>query len=253
MSEPRSHKNKPLRYRLPPAESQIAIAFLAALLGLSTILLGDFFFSTSLMLVVLFAAIVWAKRAWAFYLLFGTLIYLKHVAEPPHFILRYRGLDFGDVVTALTLMLFCAACFRYLQTAKILDALYPNIKPGRKQPAEVPREFPSLIGGRWWAIPLSVILACILIGLFPFTWRSPTPGITPIASRLIFLTLTLFFAWFVCRSLLSIFIRWNIKPDQADVYSRSLVAKEFWREAYDIEKRRVKQRTKETSDSPQDL
>jgi len=237
-------------FRIPPAQAQVAMITVAGLLGWSAVYFERYNLLPLLMMMALFVGGIWAKRAWAIYLLLGTLIYLKYFAMVPEFNFRVRGLRNSDPVTALVLMIFAAACFRFLQTAKFLDAFYPNTKLGEKPPPETKFEFPSLLGGRWWAIPLSVFLSLVLLRICSSGSSLPNvPGIRPQAARLIFLTLFLFFAWFVCRALLGILNRWRMKPSQADVYCRSLVAKEFWKDSYSIEKRYVKLQAKQQTKS----
>ena len=175
----------------------------------------------------------------------GTLVCLKYSVEPGGIRFGLQDLRLSDTTDALILIALAAASFRFLESARFLDTFYPDALRGKKPNSNFKFEFPSLFGGRWWMIPVAVILAVVLLGFFPFGGRPMGQiGIRPIAERLIFLTLVLFFAWYVCRAVIGTIVRWRMKPHQADVHCRSLIASEFWKETYDIENRRAKKRAK---------
>ncbi len=232
------------RLRLSPVETQIAFALLAAVTGMVLLQFDRLGLSPLLMLTVLFVGGMWAKRNWAIWLLLGVIIYLKYFAG-------HINLQFGvqlrgqDVAVAMLIIVLAAACFRYLESARFLEAFYPNTKLREPPRHGIKFEFPSLLGGRWWVIPLAVIVSVYLLHLTfngevlrQFRFR-------PTASRVVFLILLLFFGWFVCRAGVGMIIRWRMKPEQADVQCRSFVAGELWKESFNIERYRVKDRKKE--------
>ncbi len=234
------------RLRLTPADAQVALGLGAALLGVCAVQFENFNLLHLLLMVVFFAAGILGKRAWAICFMFATFIFLKYFLVESHLKSEFYQLRFPDFQTALILILLAAACFRYLESSRFLQIHYPKVKLGEDPKSDMQFEFPSLLGGRWWAIPLAMFLASTLLSIFPF--EKPLFAqfeLKPLASRLVFLTLFLFFAWFVCRAVTGIFIRWRMESPQADVHCRSLIAKELWNDVYPIERRRAKNQSHE--------
>ena len=240
----RSNETKPFRFRLPPAESQIVLGIGAGLLLVCAVQFKSFGFFQMLLMMAFFAiGIIW-QRAWAIYLMLGTFIFLKYATDIPSINHASHRLRFGDLFLVLILILLTGACLKFLEIGRFSRSFYPDVKLSEKPQRGIRFEFPSLLGGRWWVIPLATLLASTLLVAFPFDTQPVSPvGIEPLASRLIFLTLFLFFGWFVCRALLGILIRWRMDARQADVHCRSLVAKELWKDVYGIEARREKGRS----------
>ena len=241
------------RFRLPPRETQLALGICATLLGICALQFETFSTMQLLMLFALFCVGFLRQQAWAIYLMFGTFIVLNYFFVAPYLNpysasipqlgesrLDLRNLRYPDIAATLIFILLAATSFRFLETSRFLKAFYPNAKLGSKPKSGIRFQFPSLLGGRWWAIPLAIFLASTLLAFFPFKSQSFAYAVSAEASRLIFLILFLFFAWFICRAAIGIFIRWGMKTEQADVHIRSLIAKEMWRETYPVEKRRAK-------------
>ena len=236
-----------LQFRLRPVESQVVFGLAAAIVGYFVVTGLDLNLGPLLLLMGLFVGGIWAERAWLVWLMLGVTIYLKYCLVPPGSRFGLRGLQFPDLFSALTVMLLIAICFRYLELARYINTFFPNSKLGQKPDGARKFEFPSLLGGRWWAIPLSIFLAMLLLGAFPFE-RTPFFAqfrIQPVASRLIFMTLFLFFTWFVGNSILGTFVRRKMKPRQADIQCRSFVAKELWKDTFSFERRRSRQIAKD--------
>ncbi len=244
MSNSTPDKTKPYRFRLPPPESQFVMGVGAVLLLVCAVQFKSFGLLPLLLMMAFLAFGIFMRRAWAIYLMLGTFVYLKYfvVLTGVHF--RSHQLRFGDLFLVLILILLTGACFRFLESSRFLRSFFPGAKLGEKPQPGTGFEFPSLLGGRWWAIPLAVLLASMLLTGFPHdTQPLRDVGIRPLPSRLIFLTLLLFFGWFVCRAFVGTLIRWRMEPRQADVHCRSLVAKELWKDACPIEARRAKGRS----------
>lgn len=234
------------RFRLPPVESQVAIGLAAGILGVCVVQFAECSIFQLLLMIAFFVIGIFAQRAWAIYIMLGTIVVLKYFLIHPSFKKQLARLNYSDVVFALILILFVAACFRFLQSGRFLQAFYPNAELGEKQEPGTRNEFPSLLGGRWWAIPLAVLLAATLLSVFHF--RVPffqEARINRLAARLIFFILNLFFGWFICRALVGLFIRRRMKTVQADVQCRSLIAKEMWKDVYAVEKRKAKIQSRE--------
>jgi len=246
MSNIEQNDTKRFRLRLPPVESQIALGFGAALLGLCAVQFQSFTLLHLFLMATLFAAGIWGKRVWAIHLMLATYITLKYFIGKSYLEFENLRLTPEDLLTSLVLTLLAAACFRHLETSRLLHAFYPNAELGKSTLGKKKYEFPSLLGGRWWAIPVAIISAWILLSVVPSEGQLFAQlRLKPLASRLIFLTLFLFFAWFVCRAVIGIFIRWRMDPSQADVQCRSLIAKELWKDVFSIEQRRAKIQSRE--------
>ena len=240
----KTEDTNPFRFRLPPAEAQIALGIGAALLMVCAVQFKNFGPYPMLVMIAFFTVGIFWQRAWAIYLMLATFIFLKYATDVPGLSSAMYRLRFGDVFLVLILILLAGACFRFLAFSRFLRSFYPDVKLAEKPQPKVGYEFPSLLGGRWWVIPLAVLLASTLLVAFPFdTQPMGTIRIKPPESRLIFLTLLLFFGWFICRALLGTLIRWRMEAHQADVHCRSLVAKELWKDVYPKEARREKGRS----------
>lgn len=237
--------NNRLQWRLNPMDARAVMGLVAALLGLFAIQFGNFNGFQLGLLVVFFAAGILGKRAWAIYLMLATFIGLKYFILEPNFNWRFYQLRFGDFILALVLILLVATCFRYLEFSRYLNAFYPDVKGG-KDALPQKLEFPSLLGGRWWVIPVAVCVATVMLSIFPAEKQLYAPlNLEARVSRLMFLTLFLFFSWFVCRSVIGTVIRWRMERSQAEVQCRSLIAKELWKDVYPIEHRRARDRARE--------
>lgn len=238
MSQVTQQEQQRRRLRIRPPEAQVIMSLFAALIGFFALRISDYGLGPVLVVMALFAIGLAANRAWAIWLAIGTLIWLKYSFN---FELDLTKLQISDVYVCLLLVLVSAASFRVLEAARFLDTWYPGLKLRRSIETRQ-FEFPSLLGGRWWVIPMAVILAVFLLGIFPFGQNAIASkvGIKPLAARVISLTLTLFFAWFICSSLVDMVVRWRMKPEQADVQCRSMVANELWKDVYNFERRRAK-------------
>jgi len=241
MSKPNPTESDQYRFRLPPVEAKIVLGLIAALLGVCALQFESFNLLPLLLMIVFFVAGLFAQRTWSIYLMLGTFIVLKYFFTDPYLKSELHTLKFPDVYLVLILVLLAAACFRFLESSRFIQAFYPNARLGEKAEPGNKFEFPSLLGGRWWAIPLAVMLAAMLLTALPKDMEFfARVGIKQFASRLISLVLFLFFGWLICRSAVGIFIRWRMDAVQADVQCRSLIAKEMWKDVYAIEKRKVK-------------
>jgi hypothetical protein len=241
MSESKNDARR-IRYRIPPAESQVAMMLIAALVGVWALPFDAFGAGPVLFLALLFVAGMWTKRVWLIWLLLASTTYLTYFSNMPYLGYRLHSIQLSDILKALILISFAAACFRVLEADRFVSTFFPTAKFGLRPKNGAIFEFPSLLGGRWWAIPLAVILASILVTI-PLGQPLRQLGIRTTTSRLIFLVLMLFFAWFVCRAIVGVFVRWRMKPEQADIQCRSLIASEFWKDTWAFEQRREKLKT----------
>ena len=240
-----SNSTKPepneIRFRLPPVESQIVLGVCAALLGMCAVQFESLSLLILVVLGVLFAIGMLKRQAWAIYVMLGMFLVLKYLLMADIFRGQLHRLRFPDLFFTLIVILLAAACFRFLESGRFLQTFYPNIEIGEKQKSGSRFQFPSLLGGRWWVIPLSIFLSAVLLAIFPARVQLFQDfRIRGEVSRLVFLTLFLFFGWFVCRAALGMFIRWRMDKRQADVHCRSLIAQELWRDTYSFAKRQKK-------------
>ena len=238
-------------FRLDPNLTLAILVFVAAVLGLMMLQLEMVSRVKFWLMVGLFVWMVWKRSSFALACLF--------LVPASILIVRFLFLgDFGfrsglnqidalDITFTFLLFGFAGACFRFLETRKYCLGVLSKFGLGRgvlqkrKLRGSLRKEFPSLLGGRWWLIPVSIVSAIMLLEFFPFDysvvqkyWVKPKP------MRLIFLIGTLFLVWFLVRSLFMLIMRWKMDVDQAGVHTRAMIAKEFWREHRAIESRRAK-------------
>ena len=101
----------------------------------------------------------------------------------------------------------------------------------------------QLIRRQWYNSVVAIFAAYWLLWSIPVTkqwtqeyWLDPTGG------RFIFLGLALFFGWFICRAVFSMWDWFCLTPKQADVAMRSWANREFWSPMASVERRRSKLR-----------
>ena len=225
---------------MSPRETLVTLGVAAGVFGLWMIQFENLNVLSLTIVVVFFLMGIPLKAAWAIYLLFATLVFLKFVLTPQF---SQTGINEFDLMFTLVAMGFAGFCFRYLELWKYVRAFYPSVGSSSNSNSDSGYSFPSLLGGRWWLIPLAVLAAMVLLWAIPYDPSSNRRyWITPLGARLIFLTCFLFFFWFVCRSTIAFAMRWQMDPEQADIQVRSLIADEFWSEQIPMEARRAKLR-----------
>jgi hypothetical protein len=233
-------------FRLGPRESLAAFGIAAGMLGLWMIQFENVLWFGLASIVLLFSITIWFQRGWAVYLLFANLLILKFIDVSSHPRSQLSVVDGWDVLFTVVAISFAGCCFRYLELSRYIRAFYPDLRTSAEASEDRGFQFPSLVGGRWWLIPIAIGLAALLLVAFPNDPESVRRyWITPTGARMIFLGFFLFFSWFVCRSIVSIAIRKKMDPDQASIRVRSMIANEFWREQLPIETVRAKLRRRE--------
>lgn len=161
-----------------------------------------------------------------------------------------------DLLQTILVFLILVAGFRYAELKKYaaafnIDKVYSKstIRTERPSGFGLMREFVR----RHWAFSVIAILGSFLILLYlpPDDsylykyWLQPKPG------RLIILSLMLFFAWFLCRTIFGLLDWIALTPQQADVAFRSWYNLEMWSEMAGVERRRRKfQMPEDTDDRP---
>lgn len=229
-------------FRVGPHESLVTLGIAAGIFGLWMIQFENLDIIALTIVVVFFLMGIPLQAGFAIYLLIATVLILKFVLAP-HNSIQLASVGWIDLLYALVVMTFAGLCFRYLELSKYIRTYYPAAGKSRADHQKTKYRFPSLLGGRWWLIPIAVMAATVLLEVIPHDTSSTRRyWITPTGTRLIFLTFFLFFFWFVCRSVLGFAMRWRMEPEQADVQVRSMIANEFWNEQIPIEARRLKYR-----------
>jgi len=233
-------------FRLAPRDTLTVLVLIASILGLSIIRYENVSRLLFILIVICFAFMVWKRSAVALACLFVVLGWLK-ISES--FKNSFWSLDQfdvlgkSDIIFTILVLTFAAASFRFLETGKYSFGVLSKFGwgGGGSSSRKTGREFPSLLGGRWWLILIAIAAAFFLLEVFPVDrlavrkyWIRPKP------MRLIFLVGVLFLFWFVIRSFFMLVMRWKMDQDQASVHIRSEFAKEFWREHRAIETRRAK-------------
>ena len=233
-------------FRLSPRDTLAVLVLVASVLGLVMIQYENVSRLPLLLMIVFFAWMVWKRSALALSCLFAVLGWVKFsdsFRNSYWFLDQLDVLGSSDIIFTILVLAFAAASFRFMETRKYCLGVLSKFGwgGGASSSKKTGREFPSLLGGRWWLIPVAVGAAFILLEFFPVDrlavrkyWIRPKP------MRLIFLIGVLFLVWFVIRSLFMLIMRWKMDQDQAGVHIRSVFAKEFWREHRAIEARRAK-------------
>ncbi|MFT5303401.1 MAG: hypothetical protein ACI814_004220 [Mariniblastus sp.] len=234
-------------YRTDPRRSLFILIVSIVLVGLFLIQLEDLDWSPLLILSGFFVVGMVFQKSWSIYLSLAILFVVRFESQPRALGVQLIGME--DLVFTVVALLLAGLCFRYLELTKLMRVFHPAIRLSKINPDQKETQFPSLMGGRWWLMPIAVLTAYFVLQFFPHDPESAQKyWITSEGSRIIFLMYFLFFAWFVCRSLIRIVMRWNIAQPHAEIQARSLVAQEFWRERAGVEMRLVKLRQKNEPD-----
>ena len=165
-----------------------------------------------------------------------------------------RGIVFSTdihLVECAVLLVTLIASFRYIELRSYIRAFglgksYRRLKSANKQSRWLSVVLGNFIRRQWYH---SIIA---MVGAFAILWRFPADNyyrqefwMQPVAARLVFLLLGMFFVWFVCRAVISMWDWFLLTPRQADVAFRSWANREFWPDMAGVEKRRERLRLKD--------
>lgn len=230
-------------FRTYPRRSLLYLGLAAGLVGLAVIQFYPIDYILWFIAVAFLLMGIPLRAGWAIYILLALMFALRFMLPrygPGQ--LKYIGWD--DLQYALTVVGFAALSFRFLELSSFLQAYFPKRSlpdADERERRESSGQFPSMLGGRWWLVPLAIAAAVLLLEMIPHDFSSTRRlHITPAGSRMIMMTFVLFFCWFVSRSLLALAVRWRIQPEQAEIQVRSTIADEFWNDQVGIESRRRK-------------
>ena len=151
------------------------------------------------------------------------------------------------------ILLMLVASFRYIELRRY-SRTFDTRKPYRE--LEVPNKrrlstgiwvvLTQIVRRHWYNSVFAILGAFLLLRNFPESqalikqyWLQPSAG------RFIFLSLLLFFGWFIFRTMISIWDWFRLTPEQADVAIRSLANREFWSETAGVQKRKNKLKIKD--------
>ena len=169
--------------------------------------------------------------------------------------IRSSGSNFvfspGIHLTECILMLLTLiASFRYIELRNYQHAFglsdsYRQLKlpNNRKRPFWLTLMLGQFVRRQWYHSVIAMVVAFGLLRRLPVSdyWRNEF-WMQPVAARLIVLMLGLFFAWFICRAVLSMWDWFLLTPQQADVAFRSYANREFWGGMAGVERRRERLR-----------
>jgi len=260
-------------FRLPASHTLLLHAAVACLLGITLLLIDEQSRIPFVLMAIALGGMVWLRSGWSLICFFMILFTLKFI-EPMGWGHQFRqmtgALYPNDLVFVFVTMTFIGVSLRYFEINKYEVGFFSEfgwarlIKSigllGSTESMEASRirnqltstkfdrkvRFPSLFGGRWWLLFGAILLAWILLRVFPEDQGSiKAYWIKPRPMRMIFMFGALFLVWFTTRGLFALVMRLKMDPDQAGVQVRSVYAKEFWREHRGIEARRDKMKRKQ--------
>ena len=249
-------------FRLDRQNSLIFFGVLAGIFGLAMLQFDKIEAFPFWLMIFFFAMMIWLRSVWALTCVFVVLFTIKFFTDvelvdaasastiPKNifldefgvreavrygFVPKLRPTDWAFTFFAL---MFMGTSLRFLEIHKYNLGYFSEFGIGEGKFIEDRRRFPSLLGGRWWGIVLSIIIAVCLLFLFPLDLQTVSKyWIRPRAMRVIFLLGALFLVWFLVRGFIQLVMRWTMDRDQANVLVRSIYATEFWREHRGIESR----------------
>ena len=227
------------------------LAFQVGMLGIVAICLASHSLAATATLVALLIGILWyATSAWlfAFAVVVVGVQVIQDVDGQIAFFQDNCLLDCGLI------LLILIASFRYIElrsynrtfgfnrTERGLEAT-----DNRSRTKVVWTALRQLVRRQWYNSVLSLLAAFCLLWILPDSESlSKKFWLHPVAGQVIFLSLLLFFGWFICRTIISIWDWFGLTPRQADVAIRSFANREFWPETVGLEKRRNRLKTKDT-------
>ena len=160
----------------------------------------------------------------------------------------------GIHLTECVLMLLTlVASFRYIELRRYgnafrFNASHRRLKPAsnRKRPPWITLMLGQFVRRQWYHSVIAMVVAFSLLRWIPVSnyWRQEL-WMQPVGARFIVLALLLFFVWFICRAVMSMWDWFLLTPRLADVAFRSWANRETWIEMAGAERRRERLRLKD--------
>jgi len=193
------------------------------------------------LLFMLFALAIGFRQVFVIYLFLLLLIFAKFIYLPG-FQLENPTLDFSEILFVGFVFAFYGFCVRYIDLANSIESIYPGHGESKRSGDLASRyPNPSISGGRWYFIPIAILVGLALLLVIPIEIQNVRGDLTSRrATRLILIVLGIFICWLVSVTIIKLVARWQMSPDQADVSIRSSIANELWRDQKRLEAYRNK-------------
>ena len=157
-----------------------------------------------------------------------------------------------NLAECILMLLILIASFRYIELRRYgqafgLDKSYRGLLPSKNKIwLWLTLVFGQFVRRQWYHTVIAMTMA------FALLWKIPASDylrdeywMQPVAGRFIFLSLAMFFAWFICRGVFSVWDWFLLTPNQAEVAFRSWANREFWGDMAGVERRRERLRIEE--------
>lgn len=218
-----------------------------AVLGILSTWLMEPPLSGGLAMMLLLACILWfGKTFWL--LLFCLVVFGGQAFRIQGY--EIRTVEGPHLLESILIVLILIAGFRYIELRTYRDTYdlsrsYRRLKTSKRRNwATALRSISGqFIRRQWYSTVIAIVASFALLSMFATTdYLTQEYWLQPEAGRFIFLAMILFFPWFVCRSVISIWDWFLLTPKQADVAFRSWANREFWRETAGVQRRKEKMR-----------
>ena len=153
----------------------------------------------------------------------------------------------------ILMMLILIVSFRYIEHRSYGHAFglgdsFRRLKAvsSRKRAPWIAILLGQIVRRQWYHSVIALVAAFALLRRIQADnyWRD-VYWMQPVAARLIVLALLLFFAWFICRAVLSMWDWFLLTPEKADVAFRSWANRELWGDMAGVERRIERLRLRE--------
>ena len=223
------------------------LAVQIAVLGMLSIWLTGFSIAAQIAMLAMLVGFLWYGNS--FWLLpFSLVVFVGQLirSNRDHFDFT-PGIHLGECILVLV---FLIASFRYIELGRYGQAFGLSDSYRRLDPTRNWKRMPWLtlvighfIRRQWYHSLIAMVVAFVMLQKFPVSdyWRDEF-WMQPVAARFILLTLILFFGWFICRAIISMWDWFLLTPKQADVAFRSWANRELWSDMAGVERRRERLR-----------
>ena len=193
------------------------------------------------LLFMLFALAIGFRQMFVIYLFLLLLVFAKYIYLPELQLVN-PTLDFSEILFVGFVFAFYGFCVRYIDLANSIESIYSGSSESVSS-EELARPYPNatISGGRWYFIPIAILLGLALLLVIPIEIQNVRGDLTSRrATRLILIVLGIFICWFMSVTIIKFVARWRMSPHQADVSIRSSIANELWRDQRRLESYRNK-------------